>query len=1044
MKIFIRKKHLYSIVTKLFLVLLSTATFAQQGSLPPNNSKLLGVVTDAVTKQTIPGAVVAIKGTTHVVATDEKGRFEFITAQKYPYTLVVTYVGYKTTEVVADGSPIEIQLQEDINNLNDVVVVGYGSSTRKNLVSAQSTIKADEVKSIPVASFDAQLQGKAAGLQINSNTGTPGDGIFVRVRGTTSINASNDPLYVVDGVFLNNTSLQTVNTGGRATSPIADINPSDIESFEVLKDASATAIYGSRGANGVVIITTKRGKFNDKPKIDFSVTQGVAYEPKGDLWKLTTGPEHAEIVNEFYTNSEADAIAAGNTAGAATYKYLPFRALTDNPTATPAPRGLPGDQHTYDRLDELFRTGALRDYSLSISGGSKDTKYYIGAGYNYQDADIKPIYFDRGDLRVNIDQKVNDFIQVGVTNSLSRSFRNQARAGDGPAGGLFQSALHTPTYLPEVNADGTPARWAGFDNLQVLLNNYKVGTTSLRYVGNFYADVKLAKGLTFKTSWSLDYNNYNESEYWNDKTQLGAAPTNGLATSSITDASAWVNEQTINYHTLFASKHTLDVVVGNTIQNNVSKNTFAQGSGFPNNAYTDITSAATRTASQTWTKSDLASFFSRVSYNYDSRYYLEASARADGSSKFGTNNKWGYFPAVGAAWRLKDEDFLRDVSAVSDLKLRASYGTTGNSNGISNFASQGLWTGGAGYPDITSGGDKAGTAPQQLPNKDLKWESTTQFDVGADLGLLNNRLSLTFDVYSKITNNVLLQTPVPEITGFSTVYSNAGKVSNKGYEFGIDAHIVRTKEFSWNSEFNISGNVNKVITLPAPISEYSRDWITLRQGSSMYSFWMYKQLYVDPATGNAIFQHADGTKGPTVTTADRQIVGNALPKFQGGFTNNFTYHAFDAGLLFTYEYGNKVLNMNKFFGEGGGTRDANRVIFADQLNRWTHPGQITDVPRVTAYGNNYTLDQNSRFLEDGSFIRLKSLTIGYTLPAEISRKIDIQKLRVFASASNLFIITKYTGPDPEANVTSGSQTQGLDLGTPPQPHTIQIGVNLTL
>jgi TonB-linked SusC/RagA family outer membrane protein len=1043
MKIFIRKKHLYPIVAKLFLLFLIPAgAFAQTESQPIINSKLNGTVIDAVTKQPVPGAVVRIKGTTHAVATDDKGKFSFVTGQKFPYILIVTFVGFKTQELTVDGSPVQIQLAEDITSLNDVVVVGYGTQTRKDLVSAISTIKSDNEKQIPVASFDAQLQGKAAGLQINSNTGTPGDGIFVRVRGTTSINATNDPLYVVDGVFINNTSLQTISTGNRATSPIADINPADIENIEVLKDASATAIYGSRGANGVVIVTTKRGKYNAKPTINFSTSQGVAYQPKGDLWQLTTGPEHAQIVNEFYANSEADAIKAGNTAGINTYKYLPFRALTDNPTQSPAPRGLPQDQHTYDRLSELFRTGRLSNYDLSLAGGSRDTKYFIAAGYTHQDADIKPIYFERSDFRVNLDQRVNDHLQVGVSNTLSRSFRNQARAGDGPAGGLFQAALHTPTYLPEFNADGTPARWAGFDNLQVLLDNYNVNTISLRYIGNVYAEYQIIKGLKFKTSWSLDYNNYNESEYWNDKTQLGAAPTNGLATSSITDASAWINEQTLNYHTNFG-KHILDVVVGNTLQSNTTKNTSAQGSGFPNNAYTDISSAATRTAGQTWSKGTLSSYFSRVAYNYNGKYYLEASARADGSSKFGANNKWGYFPAVGAAWRLKEENFLRDVSTISDFKLRASYGSTGNQAGINNFAAQGLWNGGAGYPDNTTGGDKAGTAPQQLPNKDLKWERTTQADAGLNFGLFG-KINLEFDVYSKTTTNVLLQTPVPAISGFTSVYSNIGKVTNKGYEIAISSQNFKTKDFSWQTDFNISGNVNKVVTLPSPISEYNRDWIRLQQGYSMYSFWLYKQVSVDPQTGNAIFQHADGTTGTNVTVADRQVLGNALPKFFGGFTNNFTFKDFDAGVTFSYQYGNKVLNLNRFFGEGGGTRDANRVIFASQLNRWTTPGQITDVPRVTAYGNNYTLDQNSRFLEDGSFIRLKTLTLGYTIPKEITQKINIHSLRVYVVGSNLLLFTKYTGVDPESNVTSNAQTQGLDLGSPPQPHTIQFGVNLTL
>lgn len=1044
MEIFIRKKNITFLPKFLFLLFLSIPFTLSAQQEPPAtiNSILKGRVYDAASKDVLPGALVTIKGTTHAVSTNAEGRFDFITGQKFPYTLVIRFIGFEQQEIVVNGSPVEIYLKPIPQQLNDVVVVGYGTKTRKDLISSVSTIKADEVKQIPVASFDAQLQGKAAGVQINSNTGVPGDGIFIRVRGTTSINASNDPLYIVDGVFLNNTSLQTISTGGRATSPIADLNSDDIENIEVLKDASATAIYGSRGANGVVIVTTKRGNYNSRPKINFNVSQGLAWEPKGKLWKLTTGPQHAEIVNEFYRNSEADAIAAGNTAGINTYKNLPFRALGDNPTGTPLPRGLPSDQQTYDRLGEIFRTANLATYDLSLEGGSKDTKYYIGAGYTKQEADIKPIDFSRLGFKVNLDQRISDRVQVGTSNSISRSYRNQARSGDGPAGGLLQSALHTPTYLPEVNADGTPARYAGFDNLQVLLNNYNVHTASLRYIGNLYADIEILKGLKFRTSWSLDYNNYNEAEYWNDKTQLGASPTNGLATSAITQSSAWINEQTLTYHHLFGEKHTLDVVAGNTLQSNIVQLTSAQGSGFPNNAYTDISSASTRTANQTWTKGNLSSYFSRISYNYASKYYLEVSARADGSSKFGVNNRWGYFPSVGASWRAKEESFLKDVNAISDLKLRASYGVTGNQAGINNFAAQGLWTGGAGYPDNVTGGDKAGTAPQQLANPNLKWERTAQANVGFDLGLLNNRLNLAVDLYSKQTSNLLLQLPVPEITGYNTYYSNVGKISNKGYEVSISSTNIKTKDLTWSSSFNISGNVNKITSLPVPINQYSRDWIRMQQGYSMFSFWMYKQTGVDPQTGNAIFQ--DVNKDGVINTADRQIVGNALPKFFGGLSNTITYKGFDASFLFSFEQGNKVLNLNRFFGEGGGTRDANRVIFASQLNRWQKPGDITNVPRLTAYGNNYTLEQNSRFLEDGSFIRLKSLSIGYTLPKALTQKIDIQSLRFYVVGTNLLLFTKYTGPDPETNVGGGQDVQGIDLGTPPQPRTVQLGVNITL
>lgn len=1006
-----------------------------------DNIILSGRVVDDKTKLPLPGATIHIKGTTHEVAADEKGTFKFVTGQKLPSVFLVTNVGYQAKEItITQPQDIVIALHENNSQLSDVVVVGYGTQQRKNLISSISKVNAAEVKELPVAGVDAQLQGKASGVQINSNTGVPGDGVFIRVRGATSINASNDPLYVVDGVFINNTSLQTVNTGGRATSPIADINPADIESIEVLKDANATAIYGSRGANGVVIVTTKRGNYNAAPKVNFKAATGWA--KAAQLWDLTTGPQHAELVNEFYANSLQDATAAADAAGITKYKNLPFRVLTDNPTATPAARGLPQDQSTYDRLNKIFRTARLQEFDLSLQGGSKSTKYYLGAGYTSQEAIIKPIDFNRASFKLNLDQKVNDKVQVGVTNSLYRSLRNQARSGDGPAGGLLQSALHTPTYLPEVNADGTPARWAGFDNLDVLLNNYDVNTISLRYIGNLYADVEIIPDLKFRTSWSLDYNHYNESEYWNNQTQLGAAPTNGLATSIQTQNSTWINEQTLSYRKNLFGGHTFGVLVGNSIQSNSLRTDSLSGAGFPNNSFRSIASAATRSSSQKFGKANLASFFSRIDYNFASKYFLEFSIRADGSSRFGADNHWGYFPSVGAAWRIREESFLQNVSWLSDLKLRASVGLTGNQNGINNFAALGLWTGGAGYPDNTTGGDQPGTAPQQLGNDKLRWEKTRQENIGVDIGLLNGAINVEVNLYRKYTTDALLQSPISATTGFGAQSANMGEISNKGYEVSIFSNNIRKKDFSWTTSFNISGNKNKVEKLATPINYYNRDWVRIQEGYSLYSFWLYKQQYVDPQTGAAVFE--DVVKDGAITVADRQILGSAIPKLFGGLTNNLRYKDFDLGVTFTYQYGNKVFNLNRFFGEGGGTRDANRILFASQLDRWQKPGDITDVPRVTAYGNNYTLEQNSRFLEDGSFIKFSALTFGYSLPRSIVSKAHFQNIRLYFVGSNLFWIKKYTGPDPESNVTAAQNVQGLDLGTAPQPRAIQFGINVTL
>ncbi|POY38967.1 TonB-dependent receptor [Solitalea longa] len=1015
-----RSTLLLSLILVTFLGPLAAS--AQVQTKPIINSTLTGTVINSRTKSPVEGAVVHINGTTHEVVTDREGKFNFVTGQKFPYTLFVSLIGYKKKEIVANGSPVNIELEESVSQLDEIVVVGYATQERRNLVSSVSKVSATETKNLPVAGFNEQLQGKAAGVQINSNAGIPGDGIFVRVRGTTSINASSDPLYIVDGVFINNTSLQTLNTGGRATSPIADINPADIENIEVLKDATATAIYGARGANGVIIVTTKRGNFNTKARVSFNINQGVASAIK--LWDLESAEANAEVMNVAWINTGIDKPSTNQT-----FANRPFRPVSEGG------KGLPSEQQDYDRLNDLYRTASLSNYDFSLQGGTSATRYYFGLSYTDQESIMRPVYFTRGSFKANLDQKVNSFISVGMSNSLSRSFRNQATAGDGPTGNMMVSTLNSATYLAKNAADGTPIRWNGWDNLQQLLDNYNTNTKSLRYIGNLYADAEIIPGLKFRTSASVDYDNYNESQYWNTNTVQGSAPTNGRATSGLSDNTTWINEQTLTFRHRFGTKHNFGALIGNTLQSNIRQRTSAVGTGFANNSFELISSAANTTSSQAWTKGNLASFFSRLDYNYAYKYYIEVDARADGASNFGKNNQWGYFPSIGLAWRLKEEEFLKNNSVISDLKLRASAGYTGNQAGIDNFASQGLWTGGASYFDV------AGTAPQQLGNPDLKWEKTRQIDAGVELGLFNDRINLQVDLYDKYTSDLLLSLPVPAVTGFNTYLTNLGAMSNKGYELTIVTNNIRKPGFSWQTSFNISGNINKIEKLPAPITVYSRDWVRMQEGSSMYSFWLYKQLSVDPANGDAIFE--DVNKDGSITVADRQILGSATPKFYGGFNNSLNYRGFDANVFFSYSYGNDVYNLNRFFAAESGTRPDRSVQSIDK-NYWTTPGQITNVPRPTSVGNNYLIEQNSRMLEDGSFIRLKSLTLGYTLPKKLTSRFKVESLRFYAVGSNLLLFTKYSGADPETNVTSNQNAQGLDYGTPPQPRTIQFGLNLTL
>ena len=1002
----------------LMFFILQNQVFAQSSG--SSSLVVSGKVTDE-NKEPLPGVSIRVHNTSQGAVSDVEGNFK-ITLTKPNELLTFSFIGYKTLQINSGNrSTINVELASDHKLLNEIVVVGYGTQERKNLIGSISKIDPSETKGIPTGSFDAQLQGKVAGVQISSSTGVPGEAINIRVRGATSINASNDPLYVLDGVFINSTSNQTFSTGGKATSPIADINPSDIESIEVLKDAEATALYGSRGANGVIIVTTKRGNFDQKPKINFSTSQGWAKAEK--LWDLTTGPEHAQLVNEWWINTGKDTPSLNRTEA-----NRPFRPVSEGG------RGLPEEQQTYDRLSEVFQTAHLQNYDLSLSGGTKTTKYYIGGGFNSQESILKPITFQRASFKVNLDQKVNDAVTVGVSNTFSRTFRNQARAGDGPAGGLLQAALHTPTYLSPTNENGELVGRAGFDNTTLLLKYYDVNSTSLRYIGNLYVEANLLPNLKFRSSFGIDYNNYDESEYWN--TYLIAGSPAGLATSSIGQYTTWINEQTLSYRKNLGAKSSFGILVGNTLQSSVSSRTAAEGRGFANNSFTQISSAATTTSSQNWSKNTLASFFARADYNYGGKYLVDVSVRADASSRFGEDNKWGYFPAVGAAWRIKQEGFLKDTRVISDLKLRTSYGITGNQNGIGDFAARGLWAGGSSYEGLP------GIAPQQLSNPNLKWEKTSQFNVGLDLGLFDQRITVELNAYRKYTSDGLLTVALPGTSGFNTYWSNAAEISNKGFEFSIQTANIRKADFTWTTNFNVARNVNNIEKLDNPLRYGSRDLILQQQGSPLYSFWVYKQLYVDPQTGNTVYE--DVNKDGKITVDDRQVYGSIWPKFFGGITNNFTYKGIDVGVFFAFQYGNKIYNHNKFFGEGGGARDAARVILASNNDRWQKSGDVTDVPRPDGVNVNNYRDGGSRWLEDGSFLRLRSLNIGYTIPKVFTSKLRIETLRLFLQGANLLTFTKYTGLDPESSASSAANQQGIDLGTPPQPRSVQVGLNITL
>ena len=986
------------------------------GSLLAQTTRLTGTIRSGE-GEVLPGVTIAVKGTSQGTTTDADGHFA-LPLSTTDVTLIISAIGFATQEVRPTGSELTVTLQTDIRQLSEIVVTGYGEQSRKSLTSAISTVKGADLQTIPVASPDQLLQGRAPGVQVQANSGVPGGGIFIRVRGTNSVNAGNDPLYVVDGVFINNTNLIATGLGNQVPSnPLADLNPADIESIEILKDANATAIYGSRGANGVVLITTKRGK-SGRTRLTFDTYQGWSKAAK--VFEVVTGPQLAQLENERFIND------GGNPSA------VPYRSVASGGL------GLPGEQPTYDRISDLFRTARTANYELSASGGNDKTQFYIGGGYFSQQSIVKPTNFERYSLRINLDNQVTDRLKIGTSTALARTIRNVSSNDNNP-GGVINSALYPRSNLPVFNADGSYAKYGNFDNHLALIDNLNNNAVGTRAISNVFGTFAFSPTLSLRSSWSVDFNDVYENNYNN--TLLLAGQPRGTATSYLSRDITLLNEQVLTYRQTFADRHSVQVLVGNTIQQNTFQRTTLSGQQFPSNDLQTIASSATQTGSSSRSAAGLVSFFGKTNYSYRDRYSLDASLRADASSRFGLSRRWGYFPSVGLGWRISEENFVRDLNLFDELKFRGSWGLTGNQAGISDFASLGLWQGGANYLDLP------GTAPLQLANPALSWETTRQWNVGLDVAVLKRKLFVEVNYYDKYTYGLLLNVPVPRKLGYASVVQNFGAVSNKGIEFQVTANWINRRDLSWSSTLNLSRNRNRIEKLAAPITTGSRDIFRLQEGASLYSFWLYRQTRVNPETGDAEYQDVNGDG--TINVADRQLVGNAWPDFFGGFSNTLSYKGFDLGLNLYFEKGAKIMNMNRFFLVHGGTQ-RNIGYVPDQLNRWQKPGDETSIPRLTTdpASNNYggvVQNLSDRYLEDGSFVRLRTLSLGYTVPKSLLTRFRLASLRAYVQATNLFTLTPYSGLDPEVNSQSNvANTKNFDWATVPQPRTLQAGLTIGL
>lgn len=995
---------------------------------PERKGIITGNIRDKKSGEPLTGATVSVIGTSIGVASDANGAYVISNVPtNRKVRLHVNFIGYKTSVrdiFLVDNTRLDFALDADVLGLDEISVVGYVQTRRNARTSAIVSIGQDELKSIAATSLGEQIQGQLPGLQISSTYGVPGSSLLIRLRGTTSVNAGNQPLFVIDGVFINNQPLQSLHVGGQTVDPLSDINPSDIEHIEVLKDANATAIFGARGANGVIIITTKRGQKNTKTKVTLNAEYGISQ--MGKLWELASGPDHATIINEAWVNDGKS------------FETRPYRPASEIINGV-AGLGVPETQGTYDRLTPLLRTAQQQTYNLSASGGDSKTTFFLGLNYTFQEATLRLMDFERLGFRLNLDHNISKNLQVGISNSYSKTKRQLVRAGD--TGGILNTGIQDATLLPIFNEDGSYADNGRFNNPWILLSNNHHYTYGKHLISNTYLKWNILGNLSFKSSWSLDDNEYYETVYYNSRRREGLSA-NGSGTDVNTSKQTWSAEQLINYHTSIRERHFLALFAGNTIERTSFTRVTASGSNYPSPEFTRIISAAITSGSTVGSSSAMLSWFGGANYSYDNRYSADINIRSDASSRFGQNNRWAFFPSGGLSWRISEENFFKNrFPQVNELKFKTSIGVTGNQD-IDDFASLGLWEGGQNYLS------NPGISPFQLGNKDLKWETTRQANIGVESSLLDNRLILELNYYDKKTTDLLLNVPAPIKTGFASTLQNLGEMSNAGFEFQISSQNIRKGSFGWNTTFNITHNKNKITRLESSFSQYNRNWVRLEEGYPMYSYWLYRQLYVDPQTGNAVYE--DVNKDGKITTDDRQITGNAWPRFYGGLKNGVTWRSFDFSAFVYFSYGNKVLNMNRYFQENGGQRGINWSMSKSMMDRWQKPGDVTEIPRSYtlanpdgSYNHNF---ESSRFMEDGSFVRLRNVSAGYTLPDRILIRTGISQVRIYVNATNLWTFTRYSGPDPEVNTAANfanGTVQGLDFSVPPQPRTVVFGFNVT-
>ena len=962
------------------------------------NVKITGTVVDS-SNEPIIGATVTVSDDTNVKAvTNVDGRFTINAAPGS--NLHITYIGYKTVDVkAADG--MRIVMEEESNMLKEVVAIGYGSVQRKDVTTAVSSVSTKDLDTRPIVSAVQGMQGKAAGVTISQANGQPGATPTIRVRGTTSLNGSNDPLYVVDGV------------------PMTDIDylsADDIVGMQILKDASSAAIYGSRAANGVVIITTKQGKAGEAR---ISLNAHYALNVVRDNQDPLNAAQYKELMDEIGLVKLPDG-------------------LTDKT----------------DWKDEVYRTGNVQDYQLSVTNGNDKLRYFISGGYTGENGVIKKSSYERYNIRASVENDIRKWLRVNASVAYSDySYKGTGIiSGTGSnRGGVVTSIVNTPTYAPVWDPDNPGQYYNNFYGVNITSPAENIARTENnkssynRLIATGKATIKFMEGLNLTSSLSFDRLQGIETQFLDPKQTTNGRDNYGKGHDGRSISSVWVFDNVLNWKKDFGL-HGLDVMAGSSWTASKYSNNYIDGSNYADglfqtlNAANKISWTGTGSSASEWA---ILSYFARLQYNWNDRYLFTANVRADGSSKLAPGHRWGYFPSFSGAWRISSEPFMKDIEWINDLKLRGGWGQTGNQSGLGDYSYLASYS--INRVQWFGEGFDTNAVPTRtqstLSNPELTWETTSQTDIGLDLTMFNNRLMLYIDWYYKRTSDMLMTITLPAGSAPArTLNYNGGTMVNKGWEITLKSVNMKGK-FSWDTDFNISFNKNKLESLrltqvyySAMTTDYVNDYVVRNvPGRPLGSFYGYVAEGVDPETGDMIYK--DVNKDGVISASDRTYIGDPNPDFTFGLTNNFSWKGFNLNILLQGSVGNDIYNVSRMETEGmyDGKNQSTKV-----LDRWRVPGQITNVPKA-----GWNIKNSSYFVEDGSYLRVKSVSLSYDVPRKIISKLGINRLQPYFTASNLLTWTSYSGMDPEVNQYGNKgAVQGIDWGTYPLNRSFVFGLKL--